>query len=350
MGGQAMVPVILTEPRVYGPGEAGHNLAHPTQLALRAAGYASCYGVYWSKWEKQSAIDAAAQYCTPGVLKAIDERAFVVDALVDVDPAMAASPRPAKPRRLLFAGRLNSNKRYQEVLDAYAKVLMARPVGEVEVWVHAGTGAFGKLEKAFHRWHRTSERLDHAAFHELIATAHVGCYLSRDEGANVTTQELIASGIVMALPDRSWVHKLFHPLTYPFIARSETELPALLDWLLDHYEEAHQQLEPIRQLIYAERSWASFLSKFQAVVDVIKAAPRPDPYRVFRDVVTEMQATRPVDQAAVPFGSALRMFPHWRTSAPQYSAIRGSYASYLAVKDMDDMQHADPLLVPTEAS
>lgn len=345
VGAKWPVPVILTEPRVYGPGEHGHNQGNTTELALRAAGYASCFGLYWSKWEREGALAAASVYCSAATLKAAEERAFVVDALVDVSNLAKEVTRPAWPKRLLFAGRLNANKRYEEILQAFGKVLMTRK--DIEVWVHGGTGAFVKLDAAQHKWHFTSERLSQVDYWGLLGTSHVGAYMSHDEGANITTQEMLASGVVLALPKREWVRKLFHPLEYPFQVDGFQELPAMVDWLIDHYDEAHAQLAPIRAMIEAERSWPAFVTKFGRLWEAVRAVEQPPPFRVFRKMARSLGSVG----ASISFQSAIALEPRWSNGAmpPEYTADRGMKACYNAVRTWDDHTMAMPsLIVPEE--
>jgi len=342
MGCQYPLPIVLTEPRVYGPGEEGHNTVNPVQLAVRAAGYAVCYGMYWSRWEKEAALNAAAQYVQPGVLKDWESRSFVVDALVDVDAAAQAIAKAETPKRLLFAGRLNSNKRYKDVIDAYSRVLMARR-GDVEVWIHSGTGAFSKLAPAGdHRWHRTSERLSREDYWKLVGSSHLGAYLSHDEGANVTVQELIACGLVMVLPDRPWVKKLFWPNEYPFLVRSAKEVPVLLDWLLDNFQAAHRRLEPFREFIARERSWSAFRSKFHNVYDAVKSVQRPRAYRMFRKIAADAVGA---NRIGVPFSSLISLTRQWHRGMPALAEARGTYACYQSVRDLDDLKNADPFIL-----
>lgn len=349
MAGQYPVPVVLTEPRVYGPGERGHNQRHPTQLALRAAGYATCFGVYWSAWEREQALEAARQYCAPAVVRLAEERSFVVDALVDAEALAEPTWRKSGPRRLLLCSRLNANKAWRDVLESYGRVVQSRRE-PVEVWVHAGTGAFAKLgPPADHRWHRTSERLPRQAYLELLRGSHVGAYLSRDEGANVTTQEMLAAGVVLALPRRPWVERLFAPLRYPYLVGSAEELPALLDWLLDHWEEAVEELRPFRELIRRERSWPAFLARVRRLWQAVGAVRRPPAFRVFRRLALEelerrRRLRRPGTPEAVPFSSLLGQVPRWQTGEPRLSEVRSMRACYEAVRDLDDLTTADPWL------
>lgn len=76
--GQYSPPVVITEPRVYGPGDVfAHNVVTPLQQAVRAAGYASCYGMYMSDWEKKQALAASRLYVSSAVLEGWDQRAYV---------------------------------------------------------------------------------------------------------------------------------------------------------------------------------------------------------------------------------------------------------------------------------
>jgi len=345
MGCQYPVPIVLTEPRVYGPGEQGHNTVNPVQLAVRAAGYAVCYGIYWSRWEKEAALNAAEQYVQPGVLKDWESRSFVVDALVDVDAAAQSIHKSETEKRMLFAGRLNSNKRYKDVIDAYGRVLMARR-GDVEVWVHSGTGAFGKLgPPGEHRWHRTSERLDRDKYWELIGSSHLGAYMSYDEGANVTVQELIACGLVMVLPDKPWVHKLFYPLEYPYLVKSLKELPAMLDWLLDNFQTGYAAMQPFRELIARERSWPAFVRKFGHLYDAVRTVARPKAYRMFRKIAADAVGA---NRVGVPFSSLVALTRQWHHGMPALAEARGTYACYQAVRDMDDLATSDPFILRPE--
>lgn len=338
--GQYEMPVILTEPRVYGPGEKGHNTVTPTQLAIRAMGYATCFGMYWSRWEKEAALEAAASYVTPAVLDGWDRRAFVVDALVNLPPEKAAARRRSKKvKRLMFVGRLNSNKRWREILDGFGSVYQSRE--DVEVWVHAGTGAYGKVgEPELHRWHRTSERLTRDAYWDLVQTAHVGAYLSRDEGANVTVQELITAGVAMALPDRPWVRKLFWPLEYPYLASGPNAMKAMVDWLLDHYAEAFAALAPFRELVEKERSWDPFLAKMTLLLEAVQAVKKPPAYRMFRTMAMDALNGR----TTIPWATLRMLKPDWKSGAPGFAATRSLMACYASVRDLDDLSGADPMI------
>lgn len=336
--GMFEMPVILTEPRVYGPGVRGHNTLTPTQVAIRAAGYATCFGMYWSKFEKAEALEAAKMLIAPGALEGWNRRAHVVDALVN-QPKWEVTPatRPTERKRLIYMGRLNSNKRWHELLAVMASVYQSRD--DVEVWVHAGTGAFDKLSPTDSRWHRTSERLPFAQYRDLMTTAHVGAYLSSDEGANVTVQEMIVSGITMVLPDRPWVRKLFDPLVYPYVARTQREMKGMIDWCLSNYGESFARLEDVRGMLRRERSWEPFVGKVGRLIEQVAAVKRPGPFRTFRTIALELM--RP---EGVPYSQLRQLKDDYRSGRPGFAATRNTYACYQAVRDLDDLQHADPLL------
>ena len=332
----SVMPVVITEPRVYWlQEEAFHNKVAYTDTVIRGAGYATCYGIYWSDFERENALKCASLLLAPSAVKAMEERSFVVDALVDVPPPKAAKDPVRK--RLIFAGRLNANKRWREILEAYAKVLMART--DVEVWLHSGTGAFSKLDKTNARWHRTSERLSTEAYLDLLASSHAGAYLSRDEGMNVTTQEMIASGIVMVLPKRPWVERILP--NYPFTVKSPDELPPLLDYILDNYEECSKKLEPFRDLIRRRNGYEAFKSKFERVVEKIKEQNEKEGVcEAFRKIALDVLRER----KSVKFSHLLSGLPGWTDAEPKRSAYRGMYMCYRAVREFDDMESADPVL------
>lgn len=340
------VPVVITEPRVYWIGsEAKHNTVKYHDTILRAAGYASCFAIYWSAWEKKEALDAASLIVASSGLKWADEHGFVVDPLVEVPTSPPKGERTKK--RLLFAGRLNENKRYRDILEAYGKVLMTRQ--DVEVWIHSGTGAYAKLDPADSRWHRTSERLTHDGYAELLGQSDVAAYMSRDEGANITVLEMLLAGIVVALPLRPWVEKLFWPLEYPFTCRDK-DFPAMLDWMLDNLDKCRGMLTPIVSLIKARNSWPAFRLKMGSLMDAIRETPQVEAFRVFRNMTMELLEHK--NRSQVGLDQMLTATPDW-TSHPIFAATRSNYACYQAVRDMDDLRAASPMLVkpklPVEA-
>lgn len=338
------VPTLISEPHVYGRNEPSHNKVSFHDAVIRGAGYAVSLGIYHSRWEKQSAINCAAEFLAQSVLKWMDENMIVVDDLVDIPPVETRT-EPPKRKRVIFAGRLNENKRWPTVMRAYADVLMAR--SDLEVWVHAGTGLFNKLRKdknkqANFRWHRASERLPYDEYLDLLRTSHVGAYWSHDEGVNISVLEMLLSGVVMVLPNRPWVEKLFWPLTYPFIASKPEEIAPMVDYLLDHYLEGYRQLEPIRKQTIERHGWPTFLSKFRQVYDRVKQMEQPGPYRKFRERVLELMKDTQEPLSFWTAVEAMGMQHYWHhPGMVKYSSM---YACYQSVRDMDDMQGPEPML------
>lgn len=330
------MPVVLHEPRVVGvTDEARHNLDSPEHLALRSAAYAVCIGLYMSESYRQEAYAAARYHVAPALVDRWFERSFLLPNPVEVpepDPSWQRDPRR---KRLLFAGRLNSNKRWQELLKVFESVYMARD--DVEVWLHSPTGAYARLDPSQHRWHRTTEKLTRRAYAELMYTTHVGAYMSRDEGPNAVVQELLLAGVVMALPDRPWVRKLFEPLEYPYLASGPETMKTMLDWLLDNEEEARGRLQPIRDLIQREHTWATTEKHVVKLLEYLDRWPRPEPYRAFGKIAKEL------DQGhGVPF-STVRKAMH-KDGRSEAQAIQSAYACYRAVSGQDDLSMGMPQL------
>lgn len=341
------VPVVLLEPRVYAPGSVSHNSVTWMDAAARSLGYAMAFGAYWSEWERDEAFRCIEAWLSPAALQEAQNHAFVLPYVVDV-PVNALELRKStdsigKAKRLLFCGRLNANKKFDVVLRSYGKVLMSRM--DIDVWVHAGTGAFGKLDPATSRWHMTSEKLPlREDYHALLATANVGAYASVDEGVNATVMEMLSWGIVMALPDRPWVRKLFHGVEYPYTFKSEKELPALLDWLLDHEDEARATLDPIRTEIrrrHSEDVWRTGWTKLFDAVKEWNEKYAPDPLRRFREDVKHLLE---VQASPLSFATARSSSAIMRSRRPYERRVFSNYAAYLSVKDMDDFETTTPSL------
>lgn len=349
------VPVVLLEPHVYAPGTMSHNEVTELDAGCRALGYAMALCAYFSTWERDEGLQCVSLWLSPAALKRAEENAFVLPYVVDVpsnalDVRGVVDARQPDLKRLLFCGRLNTNKRFPEVLQAYAKVLQTR--GDVEVWVHAGTGAIHKLDPKDSRWHRTSERLPlREQYHRLLAGANVGAYASLDEGVNATVLEMLAWGIVLALPRKPWVEKLFWPQAYPFVYESLKELPVLLDWLLDHEEEARQTLTPIRELIAARHSQEAWKAGWGRLFDAVdewnewNERNAVAPSRKFREVTEQLMSTR----SSVPFATALeiwwgKMNAWFRRTGGVDTGGLSVYAAYLAVREWDDYRFASPQL------
>lgn len=341
------VPVVLLEPRVYAPGSVSHNNVTWLDSAARSLGYAMAFGAYWSHWERDEALRCVETWLSPAALKEAQEKAFVIPYVVDV-PEDALARRAENmhenmPKRLLFCGRLNANKRFDLVLRSYGKVLMSRM--DVDVWVHAGTGAFNKLDPKTARWHQTSESLPlREDYHHLLSTANVGAYASLDEGVNATVLEMLSWGIVMALPNRPWVRKLFGGLEYPYQYGSEKELPPLLDWLLDHEAEARDRLAPIREVIRERHRPEAWERGWRALFDAVKEWNErygPDPLHRFRADVKHLLE---VQASPLSFATALSSSPIVRSRRPYERRVFSHYAAYLSVKDMDDFETPIPSL------
>ena len=339
------VPCVTMEPRVYAPNTPAHNTVTEIDAGARALGYAMGLGVYWSTWERDEAMRCVELWLSPAALKQAEEHAFVIPYLVNVPSEPARSEtRAGEQKRLLFVGRLNTNKRYKDILDAYAKVLASRT--DVEVWVHSGTGAYKHLERNNSRWHRTSERFPlMEQYYGLLAGGHVGAYASFDEGINVSNLEMLAHGIVMALPQRPWVEKVFHPLTYPFGFKSMKELPPLLDYLLDNYDECFQKLAGIRQMIRTKHgpdAWRAGWDPLLAAVAEQNERNAIDPLYQFRDAVKVLLERQPRVSLRTALDVALQAF---QTHPWRRQFVFSNYAAYLGVRDYDDYSDAVPQLV-----
>lgn len=331
------VPVVVCEPRIYAPGRMSHNQVTLLDAAARSLGYAFGWTVAWSESEKQEALTCVDTFLKGGLVKQAEERIRVIPYRVDVPDI---ENRPDGDRKLLlFSGRLNTNKKWSRILEAFQMLYETRR--DVEVWVHSGTGAYAKLDPDQAKWHRTSERFaDRADYRNLLRRASAGAYASLDEGSNATVQELVAVGVPMALPDRPWVRKLFDPFEYPFVWRNRRQLVGMLSWILDNEDEARAMIQPASNLIRERASQSEWEWQWRELLDQIRVEnDRVRPIDRFRAEVDALLETR----EEVSFNVALSHSPvmknadmvkgRWR---PGRRRIFSNYAAWRAVEDLDD--------------
>lgn len=329
------VPTVIIEPRVYSPGSIAHNRVLDADAAARAIGYATCISVYWSEAEKREALECGKLWLSPAGIESIERNAHVIPYAVDTPLDAMKRRSRSKTKMLLFAGRLNANKRFDKVIESYGKVMMARD--DVDVWVHSGTGAYNKLVPSLHRWHRTTERLpSRDEYHKILSGASVAAYGSLDEGVNATVLEMLAWGIVMTLPSRPWVEKLFDPIVYPYVFKTWKELPPLLDWLLDNEKEARARLAPIRQLIEERHREELWHDRWQVVLDEIETAnEKIEGLRIARERVDDWTGSNPLSLIDVAGGLT-------GIGRPQMRRVFSTYAMHRACADLDSYDGSVP--------
>jgi len=333
------VPVVTLEPRVYAGGSVAHNTVTEIDTATRAVGYALGIKVFWSQFEMDEAMRAVSTWMSPGAVKRAEENSFIVPQLVESHPFIRQEDGR---KRVMFVGRLNTNKHWDEIMEAYGKVLMTRT--DVEVWLHAGTGARRKLDPAQSRWFKTTESIpSHDDYLKVIADTDVSVYASDDEGVNVTVLELLALGVVMWLPDKPWVRKLFDPLEYPFTYSKKRELPELIDYALDNTAAMRADLTPIRDLIasrYGRDPWKEAWSHVFDAIDAWNARNRVTVVRKFKAEVDGLHELYPEGVAWI---TALSL-AHSLKTRPWMRRVFSTYGAYLSVADQDNMSGPIPVL------
>lgn len=126
---------------------------------------------------------------------------------------------------------------------------------------------------------------------------------------------------------------------YPFTC-PESELPAMLDWVLDSLIIARRELEPIKQMIVERNSWPAFKNKMQKVLDAVKDSRQVEPFYRFRNMALSIIEHQNRNNLAFDVSlKATKSLRGW----PAVQAVRSAYACYQAVRDMDDMSSAIPV-------
>src|SRR5690606_20866022 len=146
-------------------------------------------------------------------------------------------------------------------------------------------------------------------------------------------------GVVMALPERPWVEKLFAPFDYPFKFKSIQELPALLDWLLDNEKEARRQLQPIRAMIADKHASTRWDEAIEGVVaDVHRHNERFEELYTFREDVLEMLGK----WDDVTMTRAVQLGRIGNDTRPMRRQLFTNYLGWRSVRDLDTHTTAVP--------
>mgnify|MGYP001607904446 CR=1 FL=1 len=117
----------------------------------------------------------------------------------------------------------------------------------------------------------------------------------------------------------------------------------MLDWVLDNLDECRVRLQPIKEMIVSRNSWPAFKRKMQKVLDALPEWPSGKTYKVFRQIVLQLIERGGSRQISLqPVFEATKPWRKWPL------AMKSTYACYQAVRDMDDMSSAIPLLIAKE--
>ena len=95
-------------------------------------------------------------------------------------------------------------------------------------------------------------------------------------------------------------------------------------------------------MIEERNSLPAFESKIGKLLDALREERQVDPFRMFRNMTVELLEHQ--NRKDVSLDQMLAATPDW-TSLPKFSATRSNYACYRAVKDLDNMKYASPMLV-----
>lgn len=119
---------------------------------------------------------------------------------------------------------------------------------------------------------------------------------------------------------------------------SDEEMAPMLDYLLDNWYSAWQELGDIREFIIRRNGWETFRNSMRGVYDWIKEQPESDAFRVFRETTLEFIKREDKVMLSRLLGAAKA----YRTSKPTDLATRSMYQCYSAIRDLDTLDSADP--------
>jgi len=256
--GQTAVPVYLVEMWVQ-------EYAKLTDLdhKLRAVSYSECVTLFQSEREKKIALDSCRKYLAPAEFIKAEGLARVRSGGINAHriAKLADSTPKFDTQTLLFAGRLNSNKHWKDVLEVYQDLF--RMGHDIEIKVLSGsaepTEHFDKVEVV--------KPLGYAEYLEFLCKCHVSVSMSREEGFSFGLLEQMCTGNPVLLPDTWWAWDLAGSKDYPFLYKNKKELYALLTWVLRNYADARTRMVEHTERIVEQHDVSVAAAEMLGVVD-----------------------------------------------------------------------------------
>ncbi|MBF0554021.1 MAG: glycosyltransferase [Nitrospirae bacterium] len=245
------IPVGIIEPKVSSViSSLNHNETFFIDMMSRVSGYCTSLNLFSTEVEKAEAIRACARYASPAMVKQMSANSVIMPLglrIGELDSVISSTPKKEK-FTLFWGGRMNANKRYDDVIRLMDKFYAFGR--NVEILVNSTlseTGKFGELKKkCFVKG--TGGNLSREEYLKTIASCHIGLCMSNVEGCPVGFIEQVYCGIVLILPKRDWVRGVFGT-EYPFVYDTEDEAYILMRYIYENYEEAKKKMVPVLEMI-----------------------------------------------------------------------------------------------------
>lgn len=249
MLGESLFPVMVIEPKVS-DFKVTHNTVEREELLIRSMSYTMAYTLFGTPREKDLAINCAKRFLTPSLLVEIDKRSRPFALWVDTDELDEAKARVGKRDKytLFFGGRLNTNKRWDEILVFYEKFKAFGRNVDIVVCAPLGTGGgvVGNLKEV--KFHQNLPRKEYV---DLLVSCHQCMMFSDEEAFTIGCIEQLYSGQIMILRKREWVKGLILDMWdwYPFLVDNADQAQAMIRQIHEDYAGAQKKMEKVREFI-----------------------------------------------------------------------------------------------------
>lgn len=225
------VPIIMDVLKVGLRGKT-HDLVTENSEMEEAVAMLFAQPVVSTLREKELAVRLCRKILSPAMVhKVIAHTHLVPDAIGDGALLPAASEKREGPLTVALVGRMNSNKRYMKAMEiADLAFKMGTPIKLLVITNTRQGGPIGRLQLA-HPHVDVLHDIGKEEFIRRLSTIDIVMNASHEEGYCVSVAELLASGKMMVLPDREWVHALAGA-DYPFIYKTTLEAIVHIQWLV----------------------------------------------------------------------------------------------------------------------
>jgi hypothetical protein len=197
------------------------------------------------------------KYVAPSELQRVTERPIVLPHAVDmtrIDEVMAElGPRPARPPRAFYGGRLMGKKRVKESADLLKPLFELGEIGRYAITTNSTDSPDYGLLKARPDVEVFEPPSPREVFLRRMHQADFFHCLSTNEAAGQGYFEMQASGLVGIFQKAPWMKGLV-PEDYPFLARGAAEVAQMSRWVARNLEEARRKAEDGRRTM---REWYS---------------------------------------------------------------------------------------------
>jgi glycosyltransferase involved in cell wall biosynthesis len=231
-----MVPVILD---VLKAGLQTHDVVSPELLKYEAMSYAAVDRIIFSTDKERSyGITIAKRHLAPSLVREVEQKSVVIadgisDVLTEISPTtdqlVKRLRKPKDPLRVVFAGRMNPNKRPEKIFD------VMRPLYALHnIKLSLVTQSFS-VPKHKKEWQDVPCFLTDSIsgvgkerfLREVVAKSDLFLNASLYEGYIVTVAEAIYAGVPVLLPRRPWSLSLVGE-NYPFFYETKEQMYGLV--------------------------------------------------------------------------------------------------------------------------